>query len=70
MKDVIVVPARKQVELDFTADNPGPTLFYCHPQLHMDYGFMTMVQYEGREAGTSQNALPFRHCLTCKVQGT
>ncbi|MGA8684665.1 MAG: multicopper oxidase domain-containing protein, partial [Candidatus Sulfotelmatobacter sp.] len=28
-------------------DNPGPTLFHCHQQLHMDYGFMTMVQYEG-----------------------
>ncbi len=47
MKDVIVVPARKQVEVDFTADNPGPTLFHCHQQLHMDNGFMTMVQYDG-----------------------
>lgn len=47
MKDVIVVPAKKQVEVDFTADNPGPTLFHCHQQLHMDYGFMTMVQYRG-----------------------
>ncbi len=47
MKDVIVVPARKQVEVDFTADNPGPTLFHCHQQLHMDYGFMTMLQYVG-----------------------
>ena len=46
MKDVVVVPARKQVEVDFTADNPGPTLFHCHQQLHMDNGFMTMVQYE------------------------
>ena len=46
-KDVIVVPAMKQVEVDFTADNPGPTLFHCHQQLHMDYGFMTMLQYEG-----------------------
>jgi len=46
-KDVIVVPARKQVEVDFTADNPGPTLFHCHQQLHMDYGFMTMIQYTG-----------------------
>ncbi len=46
IKDVVVVPARKQVEVDFTADNPGPTLFHCHQQLHMDYGFMTMVQYE------------------------
>jgi FtsP/CotA-like multicopper oxidase with cupredoxin domain len=47
MKDVVVVPARKQVEVDFTADNPGPTLFHCHQQLHMDYGFMTMIQYTG-----------------------
>jgi FtsP/CotA-like multicopper oxidase with cupredoxin domain len=46
-KDVIVVPAMKQVEVDFTADNPGPTLFHCHQQMHMDYGFMTMVRYEG-----------------------
>jgi len=47
MKDVVVVPAKKQVEVDFTADNPGPTLFHCHQQLHMDYGFMTIVQYAG-----------------------
>ncbi len=45
-KDVIVVPAMKQVEVDFTADNPGATLFHCHQQLHMDNGFMTMLQYE------------------------
>jgi len=45
-KDVVVVPAMNQVEVDFTADNPGPTLFHCHQQLHMDYGFMAMVQYE------------------------
>ena len=47
VKDVVVVPARKQVEVDFTADNPGPTLFHCHQQLHMDTGFMAMVEYEG-----------------------
>ncbi|MFY9949909.1 MAG: multicopper oxidase domain-containing protein [Candidatus Sulfotelmatobacter sp.] len=46
MKDVIVVPARKQVEVEFVADNPGPTLFHCHQQLHMDYGFMAMLQYD------------------------
>ncbi len=46
VKDVVVVPARKQVEVDFTADNPGPTLFHCHQQLHMDYGFMAMVEYQ------------------------
>jgi len=45
MKDVIVVPARRQVEVDFLADNPGPSLFHCHQQLHMDFGFMTLVQY-------------------------
>ena len=27
------------------ADNPGPTLFHCHRQLHMDFGFMAMVNY-------------------------
>jgi FtsP/CotA-like multicopper oxidase with cupredoxin domain len=47
MKDVVAVPAKTQVEVDFTADNPGPTLFHCHQQLHMDYGFMTMLQYGG-----------------------
>ena len=47
MKDVVVVPARKQVEVDFVADNPGPTLFHCHQQLHMDNGFMAMLQYDG-----------------------
>ena len=46
LKDVVVVPAGKQVEVDFTANNPGRTLFHCHQQLHMDYGFMTMMQYE------------------------
>ncbi|HEY6304234.1 MAG TPA: multicopper oxidase domain-containing protein [Terriglobales bacterium] len=45
VKDVVLVPAGKRVEVDFTADNPGPTLFHGHQQLHMDYGFMTMVQY-------------------------
>ncbi len=45
MKDVVIVPARKEVEVDFTADNPGPTLFHCHQQLHMDFGFMTLFDY-------------------------
>lgn len=46
VKDVVVLPARKQVEVDFVANNPGPTLFHCHQQLHMDFGFMAMVEYE------------------------
>jgi FtsP/CotA-like multicopper oxidase with cupredoxin domain len=46
MKDVVVVPASSVVEAEFVADNPGPTLFHCHQQLHMDYGFMTLIQYK------------------------
>ena len=30
----------QEVEFDFVADNPGPT-----QQLHMDFGFMAMVNY-------------------------
>ena len=44
-KDVLVVLALQQVEVEFVADNPGPTLFHSHQQMHMDFGFMTMVQY-------------------------
>lgn len=47
VKDTVMVPARRQVEVDLLADNPGPTLFHCHNQLHMDYGFMTLLQYTG-----------------------
>lgn len=45
LKDVVVVPANSVVEADLVADNPGLTLFHCHQQLHMDYGFMTLVKY-------------------------
>jgi FtsP/CotA-like multicopper oxidase with cupredoxin domain len=44
-KDVVVVPGWRQVEVDFIAANPGPTLFHCHQQFHMDSGFMAMLQY-------------------------
>ena len=29
------------------ADNPGLTLFHCHMQLHMDFGFMQLLEYAG-----------------------
>ena len=45
MKDVVMVPAWKEVEIDVTADHPGPTLFHCHQQFHMDSGFMAMMLY-------------------------
>jgi FtsP/CotA-like multicopper oxidase with cupredoxin domain len=44
-KDVLIVPANSIAEVDFTANNPGATLFHCHNQTHMDFGFMTLFQY-------------------------
>ncbi len=44
-KDVVVVPQKSIVEADFIADNPGKTLFHCHQQMHMDYGFMSLIEY-------------------------
>jgi FtsP/CotA-like multicopper oxidase with cupredoxin domain len=45
MKDVVMVGGYQKVEIDFVADNPGLTLFHCHQQLHMDFGFMTLFDY-------------------------
>jgi FtsP/CotA-like multicopper oxidase with cupredoxin domain len=44
-KDVVVVPGNTTTEVDFTANNPGATLFHCHNQTHMDFGFMTLFRY-------------------------
>ncbi len=41
-KDVVMVGGFQEVEVDFTADQPGLTLFHCHQQLHMDFGFMAL----------------------------
>lgn len=46
MKDVVMVGGYQEAEIDFVADNPGLTLFHCHQQLHMDFGFMTLSAYE------------------------
>ncbi len=45
IKDVVLVDARTRVEAEFTADNPGATLFHCHQQNHMDRGFMMLFDY-------------------------
>lgn len=45
LKDVIMLGGYQEYEIDFTADNPGNTLFHCHQQLHMDFGFMTLFDY-------------------------
>jgi FtsP/CotA-like multicopper oxidase with cupredoxin domain len=45
MKDVVMVGGYQEMEVDFVADNPGMTLFHCHQQLHMDFGFMSLFDY-------------------------
>ena len=45
IKDVVMVGGFQEVEFDFVADNPGLTLFHCHQQLHMDFGFMALFNY-------------------------
>jgi len=45
LKDVVLVPAKTQLDVEFTADNPGMTLFHCHQQNHMDMGFMMLFRY-------------------------
>lgn len=44
-KDVVVVEPNSIAEIDFVAANPGPTLFHCHQQSHMDFGFMMLFKY-------------------------
>ena len=44
-KDIAVVGAKSQTEVDLLANNPGLTLFHCHQQMHMDYGFMAIMEY-------------------------
>lgn len=45
LKDVVMLGGYQEAEVDFIADNPGLTLFHCHQQLHMDFGFMTLFDY-------------------------
>ena len=45
MKDVVMLGGFQELQVDFVADNPGRTLFHCHQQLHMDFGFMALFDY-------------------------
>jgi FtsP/CotA-like multicopper oxidase with cupredoxin domain len=45
IKDVVMLGGYQEADIDFVADNPGPTLFHCHQQLHMDFGFMALFDY-------------------------
>jgi FtsP/CotA-like multicopper oxidase with cupredoxin domain len=45
VKDTVVVPYFGRAIVDFTADQPGLSLFHCHIQQHMDYGFKALFRY-------------------------
>jgi FtsP/CotA-like multicopper oxidase with cupredoxin domain len=45
LKDTVVVPYFGRAVVDFTADQPGLSLFHCHIQQHMDYGFKALFRY-------------------------
>jgi FtsP/CotA-like multicopper oxidase with cupredoxin domain len=45
IKDVVMLGGFQELSIDFVADNPGHTLFHCHQQLHMDFGFMALFKY-------------------------
>ena len=45
IKDVVMLAGFQELEVDFVADNPGRSLFHCHTQIHMDFGFMALFDY-------------------------
>jgi FtsP/CotA-like multicopper oxidase with cupredoxin domain len=44
-KDTVIVPAYGRATVDLVAEHPGLTLFHCHMQQHMDFGFMALFRY-------------------------
>ncbi|HWS97262.1 MAG TPA: multicopper oxidase domain-containing protein [Candidatus Methylomirabilis sp.] len=44
-KDTVIVPAFGRASVDLIADQPGLTLFHCHIQQHMDFGFKALFRY-------------------------
>ena len=44
MKDVVLVKGYRKIEVDFVPQQEGLTLFHCHQQFHMDYGFKTLFE--------------------------
>jgi FtsP/CotA-like multicopper oxidase with cupredoxin domain len=45
IKDTVIVPFYGRATVEFTANQPGLTLFHCHIQAHMDYGFKALFRY-------------------------
>jgi FtsP/CotA-like multicopper oxidase with cupredoxin domain len=42
VKDVAMLNGYQVMEVDFTANATGLSLFHCHQQVHMDFGFMAL----------------------------
>jgi FtsP/CotA-like multicopper oxidase with cupredoxin domain len=42
MKDVVMIGGFQEITVDFLANQPGLSLFHCHMQHHMDFGFMAL----------------------------
>ncbi len=45
LKDTVVVPYYGRAVVDLVADQPGLSLFHCHIQQHMDFGFKALFRY-------------------------
>lgn len=45
MKDTLSMARYSTAEIDFIANDPGPTFFHCHHQDHMDEGFAGLITY-------------------------
>ncbi len=46
MKDTVVVPMFGRVSVGLIANQPGLSLFHCHIQAHMDFGFKALFRYD------------------------
>ena len=59
----------QEVEFDFIADNPGPSLFHCHQQLHMDFGFMALFNYRVEKPATYYvlKSILHRPAIACRL---
>jgi len=42
VKDVAMIGSFQEMTIDFTANQRGRSLFHCHMQSHMDFGFMAL----------------------------
>jgi FtsP/CotA-like multicopper oxidase with cupredoxin domain len=43
LKDTVVVPSYGRATVELLANQPGPSLFHCHIQHHMDFGFKALL---------------------------